>query len=82
MEEYKDCSMFLGAMAILLIVLNFNILKFISVWSSLAFVLGAATSMLCGYLGMAIATAANFRTAFSAITSLANAFQVIYSVII
>ncbi|CAK87669.1 unnamed protein product (macronuclear) [Paramecium tetraurelia] len=69
-EEYSDCSVFLAVMAVLLI--------FISPWSSLAFVLGAATSMLCGYLGMAIATAANYRTAFSAITSLANAFQMAY----
>lgn len=49
-------------------------LIFVSPWSTLAFVLGAATSMLCGYLGMAIATAANFRTAFCAIRSLSDAF--------
>ncbi|CAD8123197.1 unnamed protein product [Paramecium sonneborni] len=69
-EEYTDCSVFIAIMAVALI--------FVSPWSTLAFVLGAATSMLCGYLGMAIATAANFRTAFCAIRSLADAFQMAY----
>lgn len=30
--------------------------------------------MVCGYLGMAIATASNFRTSYKAINSLADAF--------
>ncbi|CAK68267.1 unnamed protein product (macronuclear) [Paramecium tetraurelia] len=69
-EEYTDCSVFIAIMAVALI--------FVSPWSTLAFVLGAATSMLCGYLGMSIATAANYRTAFCAITSLSDAFQMAY----
>jgi len=34
--------------------------------------------MICGYLGMAIATASNFRTSYMAMSSLSGAFQVAY----
>lgn len=43
-------------------------------YTSVAFLVGALTSMLCGYLGMTIATYANYRTAYSAINSLSDAF--------
>jgi Na+/H+-translocating membrane pyrophosphatase len=38
-------------------------------WSTLAFFVGAITSIICGYLGMKIATYANVRTTFMAITN-------------
>ncbi len=43
-----------------------------------AFLLGAVTSVASGYVGMKIATYSNSRTAYMAITSLADAFKVAY----
>lgn len=44
-------------------------------FSMVAFVLGASTSILCGYLGMKIATYANARTAVEARKGIAPAFM-------
>lgn len=44
-------------------------------FSMIAFVLGATTSILCGYLGMKIATYANARTAVEARKGIAPAFM-------
>jgi H(+)-translocating pyrophosphatase len=45
------------------------------VYATLSYLIGAFTSILCGYIGMTIAVEANFRTTFKAITSLAEAFN-------
>jgi Na+/H+-translocating membrane pyrophosphatase len=47
-------------------------------FTAFAFVVGAAVSMLCGALGMMIATNANFRTTYCAKTSLSLAFRTAY----
>ena len=47
-------------------------------YATIAYICGSVTSMLCGYIGMKIATAANFRTTFKAISTLENAFEVAY----
>jgi H+-translocating diphosphatase len=44
-------------------------------FSTVAFLLGALTSCLCGYLGMKIATYANARTAVEARRGIAPAFM-------
>ena len=44
-------------------------------YATVAFVIGSFTSMLCGFIGMRIAVAANFRTTFKAMSSLNEAFQ-------
>lgn len=44
-------------------------------FSMIAFLLGATTSILCGYLGMKIATYANARTAVEARKGIAPAFM-------
>jgi inorganic pyrophosphatase len=44
-------------------------------FSTIAFLAGAATSMLSGYLGMTIATYANARTALEARKGVAPAFM-------
>lgn len=44
-------------------------------FSTIAFIIGAATSILSGYLGMAIATYANARTALEARKGIAPAFM-------
>ena len=45
------------------------------VYATASYVIGAVTSIICGYIGMSIAVQANFRTTFKAITSLAEAFN-------
>eukprot|EP00877_Chromochloris_zofingiensis_P010591 jgi/Chrzof1/5786/Cz16g15230.t1 len=45
-------------------------------FSTIAFVLGAITSIISGYLGMKIATFANARTALEARKGIAPAFSV------
>lgn len=39
-------------------------------YCSVAFIIGAFTSMLCGYIGMKIAVASNFRTTYMATSNL------------
>lgn len=45
-------------------------------YTTFAYLVGAFTSMLCGYIGMKIAVAANYRTTFKAISSLEEAFAI------
>ena len=47
-------------------------------YASIAYVVGAITSMLCGYIGMRIAVNTNYRTTYKAITGLAEAYKVAY----
>jgi inorganic pyrophosphatase len=50
-----------------------------SAYTTVAFLIGAFTSMLCGWIGMKIATAANYRTAYKAHFGLGEAFGVAYA---
>jgi H(+)-translocating pyrophosphatase len=47
-------------------------------YTTVAFVTGALTSILCGFIGMKIATASNYRTAYKAYEGLGPAFKVAY----
>ena len=47
-------------------------------FSALAFILGALTSMVCGYLGMMVGTYGNVRTAVEARRGMAPAFSAAY----
>lgn len=47
-------------------------------YTTVAFILGAVTSIISGYIGMKIATYSNSRTAYKAMSSLAEAFKVSY----
>lgn len=38
-------------------------------YSAISFIIGAVTSIVCGYLGMKIAVYANVRTTYKAITT-------------
>lgn len=49
-----------------------------SFYATFAFILGSFASMLCGYIGMKIAVATNFRTTFKAMNSLEEAFTISY----
>lgn len=72
-QEYLICSGFciLFAGVIFLLVDQYS-----GLYSTAAFLVGAATSMFCGYICMMIATSSNFRTSFSAVRSLEDAFHV------
>ena len=47
-------------------------------YASIAYVVGAITSMLCGYIGMRIAVNSNYRTTYKAISSLEEAYNVAF----
>lgn len=47
-------------------------------YALIAYIIGALTSMTCGYIGMSIATQTNYRTTYKAITSLEEAFKLAY----
>ena len=47
-------------------------------YTTIAFFLGAATSMLCGYIGMLIAVYTNVRTTWSCCTSIEDGFHVAF----
>lgn len=47
-------------------------------YATVAYIVGAVTSILCGFIGMRIAVISNYRTAYKAKTSLADAFAVAY----
>lgn len=47
-------------------------------YTAISFVVGALISMLCGAIGMLIATQANYRTTYSAKLSLSLAFRTAY----
>lgn len=47
-------------------------------YATFSFILGSLTSMLCGYIGMKIAVAANYRTTYLATKSLEEAFRLSY----
>ena len=49
-----------------------------AVYTAIAFFIGAIVSMLCGCIGMIIATQANFRTTYCAKRGLAIAFRTAY----
>lgn len=43
-------------------------------YATIAYVLGSITSMICGFVGMSIATATNYRTTYKCISSLEEGF--------
>lgn len=49
-----------------------------SSYTAFAFLLGSIVSMLCGSIGMIIATQSNFRTTYCAKKSLSDAFRTAY----
>lgn len=70
-NEYLVCGVFVVIMFVVIIFV-------VSVKSALAFLVGAITSMLCGALGMLIATYSNYRTTYTASKSLADGFRTAY----
>lgn len=73
--EYKICSVFILLMAMIVF---FCVDRMETWYTTVAFLLGAATSMFCGAFGMKIATFSNYRTTLAAKRSLGEAFKVAY----
>jgi len=76
-EEYTIMSIFIvvfsGVVLVVVDILGHKDKSF-RAYASVAFVTGAITSMLCGFIGMKIAVAANYRTTYKAMESLSAAF--------
>lgn len=77
MREYRVMGIFIAIFAVLIGVLidDPNAPGHEGVYTAIAFVLGAVTSILAGYIGMITATKGNVRTAVSARESLARGFD-------
>ena len=67
--------MFIGIIAVILWIC---VDKLDGVYTTVAFLVGALTSMACGAFGMHIATLSNFRTTICAQVSLGKAFKLAY----
>jgi inorganic pyrophosphatase len=80
-REYSIMMIFIVAFAIVILlvvdVFGQATRKF-RMYATLAFIVGSLTSILCGWIGMAIAVASNYRTTFKATESIDAAFQVAY----
>ena len=80
-QEYSIMAIFIVVFGIIVLlvvdVFGQSVTKF-RFYATGAFIIGSLTSMLCGWIGMAIAVKANFRTTYKALTSVADAFQVAY----
>jgi K(+)-stimulated pyrophosphate-energized sodium pump len=74
-REYKVLLPFALAAALLLFFGSRSFLK----WQAITFLVGAACSALAGYIGMRIATQANFRTTWAARTGLNQALKVSFA---
>ncbi len=74
-REYRVLAIFVLAISVILLFLNNGPVRFVSV----AFLIGAISSGLAGYIGMSSATNANVRTAEAARTSLAKSLGVAFS---
>lgn len=62
--EYLYLLIFIGVFGLIIFFFAEN--KQWTLYTTMAFLVGSFTSMICGYIGMKIATSSNHRTAFSA----------------
>ena len=71
--EYGICLIF--------VVLMFFIIAFLTefkFWTAVAFLIGALVSMLCGAIGMIVATRTNYRVTYCAKDGMAEAFRLAF----
>jgi Na+/H+-translocating membrane pyrophosphatase len=74
-QEYLVCLIFV---AIMFVVIFVALEQMRTAYTAFAFLLGALTSMVCGAIGMMIATYTNYRVTYCAKNSLASAFITAY----
>ncbi|NNE93250.1 MAG: sodium-translocating pyrophosphatase, partial [Verrucomicrobiales bacterium] len=75
--EYKVLAIFVGVVAILLLIGGFK-QESSSPWVAVAFIVGAFCSALAGFIGMKVATKANVRTTQGARTGLGEGLRVAF----
>ncbi len=67
-QEFKLMGIFVVIFSVAVFVLVDYIGKAegssVSFYATISFIIGSITSMLCGFIGMSIATSANYRTTF------------------
>jgi len=71
--EYSICFIF--------IIIMFIIITFLTeqgIWTAVAFLIGAIVSIICGIIGMVVATRTNYRVTYCAYGSLSAAFRTAY----
>lgn len=71
--EYSICFIF--------IIIMFIIITFLTeqgIWTAVAFLIGAVVSIICGIIGMVVATRTNYRVTYCAYGSLSAAFKTAY----
>ena len=74
-QEYLVCIIFVFVM---FFIIYGAVEKFHTAYTAFAFVIGAVTSMICGAIGMMIATYTNYRVTYHAKKGLAEAFRTAY----
>jgi inorganic pyrophosphatase len=72
-QEYLICLGFALIMFIIIVFLTEQ-----GLWTAFAFLIGALTSIICGIIGMVIATRTNYKTTFCAKDGLNWAFKTAY----
>ena len=77
-REYRAIGIFVAGVTVVLVILSFLSDSF-TIWTAVAFVVGAFASGLAGYIGMYIAVRANVRTAQAASKSLNQGLRVAFS---
>ena len=75
-------------MAIFIVIFSGVILAIVDIWgqeeakfrcyATVAYIVGAVTSIICGFIGMRIAVVSNYRTTYQATQSLEEAFNLAY----
>lgn len=74
-QEYKYLTIFCSIFALIIMgAVDIYGSNEFQLYTTIAFLLGCLTSIVSGFIGMRIATYANNRTAFSAMSSLGEAF--------
>lgn len=78
-REYRAIAIFATVIAVILVVLSQIESTGMSIWTAVAFVAGAITSGLAGYVGMFIAVRANVRTTQASRNSLNQGLRVAFA---
>ena len=71
--EYAICLIFIAVMFIIITFLTEQ-----GIWTAFAFLIGAVVSIICGIIGMVVATRTNYRVTYCAYGSLSAAFRTAY----
>jgi K(+)-stimulated pyrophosphate-energized sodium pump len=79
-REYRILALFMGLFAVIIAftVSDPHTTVPMGIYTAISFIIGAATSVLAGFIGMSIATKGNVRTAAAARVSLQESFRIAF----